>query len=304
MKLKASLGLLLALCWQTSAAEWNFTTVSGSGDVPLNVVTAGNPSNASILFIHGLGQSHYSFVHQLNSDLAEDFYLVAFDLRGHGASGKPWTTKDYGPSLVWAEDIRTVIKATKARRPLVVAWSYGANVLMDYVREFGQEAISGIVLTGSLGALTPFRLPPNNPDTEQFLRLRKLRESSDIADHIRANEGMVQWLTAAPLSDADRDLFRSFGLMLPAYARRAIMQRKLDNRDLLGTLQLPVLLSLGNRDNPIQLEDGRDLAATHSRISLSVFDGAGHSVFFEDHQRFNAELREFMTATTTGSTQP
>ncbi|MFK7957321.1 MAG: alpha/beta fold hydrolase [Lysobacterales bacterium] len=279
--------------WQPAIAQWDFLTVTGSGGVPLNVVTAGSSDDPAIVFIHGIGQSHYSFVHQLNSDLAADHFLVAFDLRGHGASGKPWLAEDYGPGKVWADDVAAVMAATGVHRPVIVAWSYGSNVLMDYIREYGTKGLAGINLTGALGALKPFRLPKENPDTEAFLRLRKLRESPDITQHILASEGMIQWLTEAPMSASDRQIFQSIGLMLPAYARRAMMQRTINNQDLLDQLTLPVLLSLGEKDNPLQLEDGADLAGSHSQIQLSVFKNAGHSIFFERPARFNTELKKF-----------
>ncbi len=292
-------GLLVALalvCCQPSSADWNYLTVAGAGGVPLNVVTAGSPDSPAIVFIHGIGQSHYSFVHQLDSDLAQDYFLVTFDLRGHGASGKPWQSDAYSPSRVWAEDVAAVIAATGADQPVVVAWSYGTLVVMDYIREFGVGSLAGINLTGALGSLMPFRMRADDPNTQEFVRMRELRQSPDLVDNIRANEAMVQWLTATPVSDQERQLFQAFGLMLPAYARSAMMQRQFNNQDLLDQLTLPVLLSLGEKDNPLQLEDGAELAETHSNISLSVFEGAGHSVFFERPARFNAELRGFVTS--------
>lgn len=287
--------LVVALTfWCTAQAEWHHTTVAGSGGVPLNVVTAGSPTSPAILFIHGIGQSHYSFVHQLNSDLAEHYFLVAFDLRGHGASGKPWLPEAYGPPGVWAGDVAAVMAATGVSKPVVVAWSYGTLVLMDYIREFGLDNLSGINLTGALGALVPFRMATDDPDIKAILELQKLRNSPRLVDNIRANEGMVQWLTAEPIPEGDRALLQAIGLMLPVYARNAMMQRQLNNQDMLAQLSLPVLVSLGEHDNPLQLEDADDLASSRNNFRLSVYPGAGHSVFFERPQQFNEELKEFV----------
>ena len=279
---------------QAGHAEWAYQTVEGSGGVPLNVVTAGDSGSPAILFIHGIGQSHYSFVRQLDSDLSDDFFLLSFDLRGHGASGKPWSEEAYAGSQVWAEDVAAVIAATGAARPTLVAWSYGTVVAMDYVREFGIGGINGVVLTGSLGALRPFKMPvSDDPNAAEFARIRKLQVSPRLIDNIRANRGMVKWLTATPMSAHDRQIFEAISLMFPGYARRPMVKRRIDNQDLLAQLRLPVLLSLGDKDNPMQLVDGVDMAESHANITVSVFAGAGHSVFFEQPQRFNAELRQF-----------
>ena len=298
--------LVAVLLPQHSLADWDYRTVEGAGGVPLNVVTAGDPASPAILLIHGLGQSHYSFVRQMDSDLADDYYLVSFDLRGHGASGKPWTTEAYSESEVWARDVAAVIAATGLDRPVVVAWSYGTLVAMDYIREFGDNGIAGIILTGGQGALRPFRMPSgdDDPDAEEFAQIRKLRSSPDLIDYIRAGERVVPLLTASPLPEQQRQLFQAIGLMLPAYVRRAMAHRRLDNQDMVEQLSLPVLFCLGKKDNPYQLDDGAELAASYENMSLTVYEGAGHSVFIEQPERFNAELRRFAEQTLSSGSPP
>ncbi len=288
--------LLAALLPLRSLADWDYRTVEGAGRVPLNVVTAGDPASPAILLIHGFGQSHYSFVHQLNSSLAKDYFLVAFDLRGHGASGKPWAIQAYSEHTVWAVDVAAVIAATGLDRPLVVAWSYGTMVAMDYIREHGVDGIAGILLTGGQGALRPFRMPTGedgDPAAAEFARIRELQRSPDLIDYIRGGERVIPLLTATPLPKQQRQLFQAIGLMLPPYARRAMARRRLDNQDMVEQLSLPVLFCLGEKDNPFQLEDAAELAASHDNINLTVYEGAGHSVFIEQPERFNAELRRF-----------
>ena len=107
-----------------------------------------------------------------------------------------------------------------------------------------------------------------------------------------AVERMVQWLTEGPIPDPERQYFEAITLMLPAYARRGMLERRPDNQDLLAKLTLPVLLSLGEADNPTQIEDGAEMAAAHGNVSLSVYADTGHSVFFEQPERFNTELRQ------------
>ncbi|MDE0130349.1 MAG: alpha/beta hydrolase [Gammaproteobacteria bacterium] len=288
----------MALLPQRSPADWDYSTVEGAGGVPLNVVTAGDPASLPILLIHGFGQSHYSFVHQLNSDLAEDYFLVAFDLRGHGASGKPWAAEDYSEHTVWAEDVAAVVSATGIERPVVVAWSYGTMIAMDYIREFGVDGMAGLLLTGGQGALKPFRMPAaDDPGAEEFARIRELQQSPALIDYIRAGERVIPLLTASPLPESERQLFQAIGMMLPAYVRRAMVHRSLDNQDLVDRLTLPVLFALGAEDNPFQLEDAADLAASRENVSLIIYEGAGHSVFLEQPERFNDQLRRFAEET-------
>ena len=293
MKRPVLLSLVL-LAAGPAVAGWNYSTVAGAGGVPLNVVTVGTPDQPAILFIHGIGQSHYSFKHQLDSTLADEFFLVAFDLRGHGGSGKPWEPQDYDDAEIWARDVEAVINATGIRRPVMVAWSYGTLVAMDFIRVHGDKQLSGLVLTGALGALRPFRMPPaDDPAAMEFAQIRELQLSASPVENIRATEKMVDWLTASPLPATDRELFRTISLMLPAYARRALVSRSFDNQDLIDRLRLPTLLALGDQDNAFVLEDGGDIAATHDNVKLSIHKDTGHSVFYEQPQRFNEELQQF-----------
>src|SRR5437868_14244593 len=46
----------------------------------------GNPAGPEILFIHGFSQSYLSWMRQVQGDLAKEFRMVTYDLRGHGNS--------------------------------------------------------------------------------------------------------------------------------------------------------------------------------------------------------------------------
>ncbi|MFK7831296.1 MAG: alpha/beta fold hydrolase [Congregibacter sp.] len=273
----------------------SYLTVEGGGGVPLQVVTAGSSDKPAILFIHGLAQSHFSFHKQFQSSLSDDFYLVSFDLRGHGASAKPWETNGYDSPEVWAQDVAAVIAATGIRRPLLVGWSFGTLVALDFIRVRGAEQVAGVVLTGAIGGLLPFRLPSEeDPNVAKFQRVRQLQMSADPRDQVAASHQMVDWLTTARVPESERDVLRSTSMMLPAYARRAIYTRRQDNRDLLPRLaSTPMLLALGADDNAVMLEDGASLAAKYTNINLSLYENAGHSVFYEQAERFDRELRAF-----------
>lgn len=295
--------LLLLSSSQVTYSEIRYLTVTGEGGIPLVVATAGDPGNPAILFLHGIASSHYAFHRQLESGLADDYFLIAPDLRGHGGSGKPWQAAAYADAAIWAGDVRAVLAATGAQKPLVVAWSFGTLVAMDYLRESGAASLSGLVLTGAIGALKPFQLPPaDDPLVAEFAKARKLQMSPDPRDQVTASWRMVDWLTDSPLPANERSVLQSIAMMFPGYARRAIYRRSQDNQDLLPLLAgLPVRLALGSEDNPLMIEDGVGLAEGHDTISLSVFEGAGHSVFLENPDRFTAELRKFAVSVWPGA---
>ena len=124
--------------------------IIGGGGINLNVVETGKPDGPPILFIHGFTQSLFAWDKQLDSDLADDFRLVAIDIRGHGASDKPREPEAYTDSKLWADDINAVITELGLDRPVLVGWSYGPLIILDYIRHYGDASVSGIHFVGGI----------------------------------------------------------------------------------------------------------------------------------------------------------
>src|SRR5262245_43065085 len=72
----------------------------------------GNPTGPEIVFIHGFSQSHLSWIKQVTGELAKDFHMVTYDLRGHGNSDKPLEPERYKDSKAWADELQAVMDAT------------------------------------------------------------------------------------------------------------------------------------------------------------------------------------------------
>src|SRR3954470_5641051 len=104
----------------------------------------GNPSGAEILFIHGFSQSYLSWMRQVDSDLAREFRIVTYDLRGHGNSDKPLEKAPYHDNRAWADEVKSVMDAAGLRRPVLVGWSYAGRVISDYVTSHGAGRLAGI----------------------------------------------------------------------------------------------------------------------------------------------------------------
>src|SRR5436190_16895854 len=89
---------------------------------------AGNPRGPEILFIHGFSQCSLCWNNQFSASvLANDFRLIAFDVRGHGASEKPTDVSRYADDRLFADDVHCVMEAFSLRRPVLVGWSYAGR---------------------------------------------------------------------------------------------------------------------------------------------------------------------------------
>ena len=64
-------------------------------------------SGPPLLLLHGHPQTHAMW-YKIAPRLAQDFTVVAADLRGYGQSSKPATTTDHVPYSKRAEDVRII----------------------------------------------------------------------------------------------------------------------------------------------------------------------------------------------------
>ncbi len=278
------------------ASAWHYQVVEGSGGVPLNVVTAGDKSKPAILLVHGIGQSHLSWENQLGAPLTDEFYVVAFDLRGHGNSGKPWNADAYQDYRNWAGDVQRVIAATGIDRPVLVGWSYGTLVVSDYLRTYGASGLRGIVLTGAYGGLTP-PPPPAPPDRAAMMtRLREKQFSGNLEDNIAAARDFSRFLTGKEMPAAWYERATALSMTLPGYARRWMFDRPVANMELIPKITVPFLVTVGGKDPSTPEKDARDLAAKVPGTRVSVYPDCGHSPFAEDPARYTKELADFARA--------
>ena len=285
--------VLLMLAWSSATDAVEYRTIIGAGGIPLQVAEAGPISAPGVLFIHGWSLSSSSWLQQLESSLAEHYHLVAFDLRGHGNSGKPWHAESYNNSQLWADDVAAVIKATGLHRPVVVAWSYGGHVTMDFLRHYSAERIAGLVLVGSNGGMLPF-LPPDAQTAAEYARLGELSMSPNAGDRLEAARGFVNSMVVAPVPQSIVEREVASILAVTPYVRNAMQGRDLNNSDLTKQLTMPVLFMMGDADRIARPSDIQELMQRIPGARMSLFADTRHMPFVERRDRFDRELAQFI----------
>ncbi|MFT7286532.1 MAG: non-heme chloroperoxidase [Halieaceae bacterium] len=265
--------------------------VEGAGGVPLVVQEWGNPDGIPVLMLHGFSFGAVAFKKQIGP-IAEELRFIAPDLRGHGLSGKPWTPESYAGTEVWAEDIAAVIEAFELDKPIIVGWSFGGYVAVNYLRHCGADCASGLVLVGSLAGLVP-RPPP--PDPEEFDR-PPMKGDARADDYHQLFDG-VEWvarvMTFEPASELDMLQKQLTIVMMPPHVRRAMVGLALENEDMPAQLDLPVLFIHGEKDGSVPESSILAAVAALPDASAVAVVEAGHSPFEEAPELFNASLLEF-----------
>lgn len=299
MALLVAAGLMIGGAGVAGAGEP--AHVTGGGGLQLAVYEAGDPEGPPILFIHGITQSHLAWGRQMQGPLAEEFHLVAMDLRGHGASDKPLDAANYTDSELFAKDIDSVIRSKSLERPVLVGWSYGGYVIADYLRHFGDGDIGGIVLVGVSPRLgTEEAKDDLGPD---FLAAVGGLMSGDVRTNIEAVRNFLPLVTEKPLSDEARDIAFGSAMMVPPAVRRGLFGRELDNVDVFAGVEASALIVHGRHDRIVRLGTAQEMAEIMPNAELKVYDGSGHAPFLEEAEGFNQDLAAFVRSAHTSAAQ-
>jgi len=265
-------------------------TVAGGGGLRLHVREWGNPSGPPILFIHGWSQNHLCWSRQFESLLADEFRLVAYDLRGHGMSDAPLEAEHYTDGRLWADDVAAIIDQLRLNRPVLVGWSYGAFVICDYVRVYGQDRIAAIDFVE--GAVKLGEAAFGTLIGPGFLDHFVGATADDLPTNIGAMRSFVRACVVKPVPDDDLETAICWNVTVPAAIRANLAAREIDCDDVLGALDVPLLVTQGRADTVVLPAMAEHVLATCPTAEASWYDGTGHVPHLEEPERFNRELAE------------
>jgi non-heme chloroperoxidase len=268
----------------------NIHAVQGGGGLRLHVREWGRADGPPILLIHGISQSHLCWAKQYHSTLADEFRLVAYDLRGHGMSEAPLEPEHYADGQLWADDLAAIIEQLRLDRPVLVGWSYGGFVICDYLRVHGQDRIGAVDFAG--GAVKLGQAAFGTLIGPGFLDHFADATADDLPTNIRAMRGLVKAFPAKPFAPDDAETLLAASMTVPARIRANLGAREIDGDDVLRTLKVPLLVSHGRADTLALPAMAEHVLATCPAAEASWYDGVGHTPFLEEPERFNRELAD------------
>jgi non-heme chloroperoxidase len=264
-------------------------TVKTPDGLTISAQEWGNPAGPEILFIHGFSQSHLSWMRQVDSELAKEFRIITYDLRGHGNSDKPLDAARYRDSKAWGDEVQAVIDTAGLKRPVLVGWSYAGRVISDYLATHGADKLAGINFVDAPIKADPALIGDN-------LKNLPLMASEDLVTNITATRTFLHGCFSRQPSADDYEAMLAFNMMVLPKVRAGLSGRPLDASEMMSKLKLPVLVTHGAEDRNARLGAGQYTASIIPGATLSVYEGIGHSPFYEDAPRFNTELAAFVRA--------
>lgn len=267
-------------------------TIKGGGGLELNVLEWGRRDGPPILFVHGWSQAYLCWQKQYESELAEHFRVVAFDLRGHGMSAAPTDPACYQQSQLWADDVRAIIDTLGLRAVVLVGWSYGSFVIGDYLRAYGADGIAGINLVGAGVRFGQQALGTyiGSGFTEPFAGAI----STDLSVSIDAMRDFINRCFLVKMSRTDYERVLCFNMTARPDVRAAMVNRDIEMDSVLRAYRGPLLVSHGRKDSMVLPATVELLRQLCPQARLSWYDEAAHGPFFEEPEKFNRELAEFV----------
>ncbi len=105
-----------------------------NGDVRLAAKVWGDPARPAVVLVHGYPDNSEVW-HVLADQLANDYHVIAYDVRGAGGSSAPRKQADYRLARL-TEDFTAVIDAVSPGRPVhLVAHDWGSIQSWEFVTE-------------------------------------------------------------------------------------------------------------------------------------------------------------------------
>ncbi|QGY41287.1 alpha/beta fold hydrolase [Pseudodesulfovibrio cashew] len=266
-----------------------WVTTTDAARVWVDVHGCGKP----MVLIHGWTMSSAFWKRQ--EALAEQCQVVTIDLRGHGKSDSVLR----GHSVPrYARDVREVLRALGLSKVMLVGWSMGGSVVMEYWREFGGDLLSGLGLVETGPA--PMSGAPWNVHRYRGGDVAAMK--ADLQTMVRDRRAFGERFVDAMFLSGEA----------PAHARRWMLVEHLKVNDhtattiyedyvqrdytgVLPTITAPVFVAYGrSRHMCFGPSTGRYVAGSVPNSRFTILENSGHLPFYEEPAAFNNALGHFL----------
>ncbi|KAJ7027546.1 Alpha/Beta hydrolase protein [Mycena alexandri] len=254
----------------------------------------GDSSNPAVVFIHGFSMSSMAF-NAIFSDpqWIANVYLVRYDVRGHGKSGKPADEASWASQRL-AEDFDAVVEAFKLNKPFVLGWSLGATIIADILSFRPPTYISGVIYVAALPYMGPTLGKVGTPAC--LVTLAPLMQTANVDDYQQAAIAFADLThTSLPYDFYLACLGNS--LVQPRGITVRLLSRTQDNSGLLNAGRkygLPLLSVHGTKDRIIVRDAVLDAIEGWKNLKVLDIEDAEHFVWLSKPDAFRTELLEWI----------
>jgi pimeloyl-ACP methyl ester carboxylesterase len=234
----------------------------------------------ALIFVHGVGSTAAIWDAQLAA-FSNDFRCAAIELRGNGALTDP------DPALItregFADDVLAVADALGFETFTLVGCSLGGVVAFELWKRVPQR-LDAMVIVGS------FARYPEGDDYARAIcgTLAGATDMNAFAQSRAARLGL-------PPERYRETVEQMSCKSVTCYCASTMATWTGDYRELLSTIDVPVLVLHGERDAVAPAALSEEIAAGISGAQLAAVENAGHVANADAPERFNELLRAFLS---------
>ncbi|HUK10375.1 MAG TPA: alpha/beta hydrolase [Stellaceae bacterium] len=250
-------------------------------------------SGPGLVFAHGLGGNHLSWWQQV-PHFAARYTCVTFSHRGFALSRLDPAGRGCD---AFGADLAALVQHLELKDVTLVCQSMGGWSGIDYALSAGNR-VRALVLASTSGRIDYARV--GGADAE---RLRRWNEAAPQRLAGLQSRGIQVALgeRGAREQPALHYLYQQIEALTPSEVRERMRREILAARDLpperLRDLAVPLLYIVGDEDVVFPADAAEPLARCSRNARVERVPEAGHSVYFERPQRFNAIVEGFLSAT-------
>ncbi len=244
-----------------------------------------------ILFVHGWPANHKMFEYQFNQLPKMGYRCIGMDMRGFGNSDKPWSGYTYDRL---ADDIRCVVEALQLDDFTLGGHSTGGGVAIRYMARHNGYGVSKLALFAA-AAPSLIQRPyfPYGLTRDDIIKIIQ----DTYNDRPKMLQGFGDIFFYQHVTEPFSDWFFQLGLQAAGWSTAAVANTWLDEEGLfsdLGEIHVPTLILHGIHDQVCHfpLAEAQNRGIANSR--LVPFENSGHGLFYDERDRFNQELAQFI----------
>jgi microsomal epoxide hydrolase len=269
--------------------------VAVAPDIRIRVIDTGHPSGKPALVLVP-GWTFTADIWREEIDrFSKDRRVIAIDPRSQGQSTK--TAVGDTPEQR-ARDLKAVLDQLKPGPVVLVGWSQGVQDVAAYLGEFGTQGVSGVVLVdSSVSRGAASMAEASKAAAAQFAQIDYM--AKDPEAYVRGMDGAI---IRRPLPKAELDRLVASQLQTPPAIAVGMWVADLwgaDRTPALAKLDCPTLVIASAYSPELDVERGQAAKLPHARFE--VVDNAGHTVFIDQPEMFDALVTKFLAEIDGGS---
>jgi non-heme chloroperoxidase len=266
------------------------TLVKVSPDTEINVNIVNPTGKKTILFLHGWPLNHKAYEYQYIDLPYRGYRCIGMDTRGFGKSGKPFEGYTYD---ILADDVKAVIDALGLRDIILAGHSMGGATAIHYMARHGGHAVSKLALFGAAAPSVTIR-----PDFPYGVPKDSVNEMiyNGLNDRPEMLTSLSRQFFYQKLPQSFLDWFVSLGLEATGWstAQCAMTFRDAYLMDDLKKITVPTLILHGIHDQVCLYPLAEVMHSVITSSKLVPFEMSGHGLFYEERDKLNKELVEFI----------